>query len=187
MTHPTETNLALFAGKDLGLPSRFRIALHLRACSRCRRMVNEFRGLRQFSGGCERELPPGVDWDSLAAEMTANIRLGLAAGRCVTATVVEPELPRARWRAPAVVLPILLLIVAGWILQSLHPPLRPPGPEFVVQTSSAGVGVERNGRGFTLLQPRTENVVYSVRGEAAGARYVDEETGQVTISHVYAQ
>ncbi len=187
MTHPTETNLALFAGKDLSLPSRFRIALHLRACSRCRRLANEFRGVRQFVGGCERELPPGVDWDVLAAEMKANIRLGLAAGRCVTATVVEPELPRAGWRTPAIVLPVLLLIIAGWILQSLQPPLRPAGPEFVVQASSVGIGVERNGRGFTLLQPHTENVVYSVRGEAAGARYVDEETGQVTISHVYAQ
>ncbi len=187
MTHPTETDLALFAGKDLSLPSRFRIALHLRACSRCSRLAAEFRGMRQFVGGCEHELPPGVDWDVLAAEMKANIRLGLAAGRCVTTTVVQPELPRAGWRTPAIVLPVLLVIVAGWILQSLHPPLSPAAPEFVVQASASGIGVERNGRGFTLLQPRTENVVFSVRGEAAGARYVDAETGQVTISHVYAQ
>ncbi|MGE5567754.1 MAG: hypothetical protein ACM3S5_01845 [Rhodospirillales bacterium] len=187
MTHPPESRLALYSGKDLSLASRFRIALHLRGCSRCRRLVREFQGVRQLAGGCAQELPPEVDWDVLAAEMKANIRLGLAAGRCVRATIVEPEPPKARWRAPAIVLPVLLLIIAGWILQSLNPPLRPAAPEFVVEVSSAGIGVQRDGRGFTLLQPHTENVVYSVVGEAAGARYVDEETGQVTISHVYAQ
>ncbi len=187
MTHPTDTNLALFAGKDLSLPSRFRIALHLRGCRRCSRLVEEFRGVRQFVAGCERELPPGVDWDAMAAEMKANIRLGVAAGRCVETTVVQPAPQRGGWRTPALVLPVLLFVIAGWILQSLHPPLTPAPPDFVVQASSAGIGVERNGRGFTLLQPRTEDVVFSVRGEAAGARYVDQETGQVTISHVYAQ
>jgi hypothetical protein len=187
VTHPTETKLALFAGKDLSLPSRFRIALHLRGCRRCSRLVHEFRGVRELVAGCGPELPRGVHWDAMAAEMKANIRLGLAAGRCVETTVMRPALPRTGWRAPALVLPVLLFVVAGWILQSLHPPLAPAAPEVVVQAGSAGIGVERNGRGFTLLQPHTEDVVFSVRGEAAGARYVDEETGQVTISHVYAQ
>jgi hypothetical protein len=84
-------------------------------------------------------------------------------------------------------LPVLLVVIAGWIMQSMRPPLQSAPPEFVVEASASGIGVERDGRGFTLLQPRNENVVFSVRGEVAGARYVDAETGQVTISHVYAQ
>jgi hypothetical protein len=127
--------------------------------------------------------------------MKANIRLGLAAGACVGA----PERPsRAlRWRF-AFVLPVLLVIVAGWILQTVHAPLTAvqnvafsnPTPEsagVVLATSSNGIGLERAGRGFTLLSPQVENVVYSVRGKSAVSRYVDSETGQVTISHVYLQ
>lgn len=84
-------------------------------------------------------------------------------------------------------LPVLLVVIAGWIIESVHPPLQPASPDFIVQASASGIGFEKDGRGFTLLQPREQNVVFSVRGEAAAARYVDAESGQVTISHVYAQ
>lgn len=187
MTHPNESRLSLYAGEDLGLLSRFRIALHLRGCDRCHQRVEEARGLREWMRGQGNELPAGVRWDSLAAEMRANIRLGLAAGRCISVVEPAPVADRMQWRTPALALPVLLLVIAGWILQSLHPPVRPVSPEFVVEASAAGIGVSRNGRGFTLLNPGAENVVFSVRGDAAGARYVDAETGQVTISHVYAQ
>jgi hypothetical protein len=143
--------------------------------------------VREWLRAQDGEEPAGVHWNSLAAEMKANIRLGLAAGRCVEMTEPELEPARLRWRAPALALPVLLVVIAGWMLQSLNPPLKPAAPEYVVEAGSAGIGVQRDGRGFTLLQPQAQNVVFSVRGEAAGARYVDAETGQVTISHVYAQ
>ncbi len=187
MTHPNESRLALYAGNDVPLLARFRIAIHVRGCDRCNRQVEELRGIRDWMRLQESETPAGVRWDALASEMRANIRLGLAAGRCVE--VPEPlEEPRGlRWPAPAMALPVLLLVIVGWMVQSLQPPLQPASAEFVVDASSSGIGVQRDGRGFTLLQPRNENVVYSVSGEAAGARYVDSESGQVTISHVYAQ
>lgn len=187
MTHPNESRLSLYAGEELGLLSRFRIALHVRGCDRCHQRVEEARGLREWMRAQDDELPAGVRWDSLAAEMSANIRLGLAAGRCISMPAPAPVASRVSWRTPALVLPVLLVVIAGWILQSLHPPVRPAAPEFVVEASASGIGVSSNGHGFTLLNPGAENVVYSVRGEAAGARYVDAETGQVTISHVYAQ
>lgn len=187
MTHPNEPRLALYAGGELGLPSRLRIALHLRGCDRCNQYVEEFRGIREWMHARDDETPAGVRWDALAAEMKANVRLGLAAGRCVSVPEPGPVPPRFRWPAPAMALPVLLVVIAGWIMQSLHPPLRPAPSEFVVEASASGIGVERDGRGFTLLQPRNQNVVFSVGGEVAGARYVDAETGQVTISHVYAQ
>jgi hypothetical protein len=187
VTHPNELRLSLYAGEELGLLSRFRIALHVRGCERCRGRVEEARGLREWMRAQDDELPAGVRWAPLAAEMKANIRLGLAAGRCIGVAEPAPEVARLQWRTPALALPVLLLVIAGWILQSLHPPVRPAAPEFVVEASAAGIGVSSHGRGFTLLNPGAENVVFSVRGEAARARYVDAETGQVTISHVYAQ
>jgi hypothetical protein len=189
VTHPNESRLALYAGKELSFWWRFRIALHLRGCGRCNQRVEEMRGMRAWIQVQDDELPAGVHWNSLAAEMKANIRLGLAAGRCVgnLESEPEPEIVRLRWRAVAMALPVLLVVIAGWMLQSLHPPLKPAASEYVVEAGSVGIGVQRDGRGFTLLQPGAENVVFSVRGEAAGARYVDADTGQVTISHVYAQ
>jgi len=189
MTHPSESELALYAGKELSLWVRFHIALHLRGCGRCNQRVEELQAMRAWIQVQDDELPAGVHWNSLAAEMKANIRLGLAAGRCVEIPEPEPEpeMVRLRWRAVAMALPVLLVVIAGWMLQSLHPPLKPVAPEYVVQAGSVGIGVQRDGHGFTLLQPGAENVMFSVRGEAAGARYVDADSGQVTISHVYAQ
>jgi anti-sigma factor RsiW len=188
MSHLSETTLALYAGGELPFVDRCRVAFHLRACERCRRQVESLREVRGWLHEQDNELPAGLRWEPLAAEMTANIRLGLAAGRCVPATETHANPPlRNRWRMPAMALPVLLLVVAGWILQSWHPPLKQPSPEFVLESGSSGIGFERDGRGFTLLNTGAENVVSSVRGEAAGARYVDASTGQVTISHVFAQ
>ena len=103
----------------------------------------------------------------------------------------------AGWRGPAIVLPVLLLIViAGWILQSLRlPSARLPcgaggGPTVTTWcwTRFGGRRCRSDGRGFTLLSREPRTCLFPVRGEAAvRARYVDSETGQVTISHVYAQ
>ena len=187
MTHPNESRLALYAGDDLPLLARFRIASHVLDCDRCTRQVEELRGMRDWMRLQEHETPDGVRWEALASEIKANIRLGLAAGRCVDVPEALEEPHGFRWPAPAMALPVLLLVIAGWMLQSMQPALQPASADYVVDASSAGIGVQRDGRGFTLLQPRGENVVLSVNGEAAGARYVDSETGQVTISHVCAQ
>lgn len=188
MTHLPDSTLALHAGKELGWLTRLRIGLHLRGCERCRRHAQELRQVREWMRAQGEETPAGVEWDALAAEMTANIRLGLAAGRCVSLPVEETGRTERRlaWMNPALALPLLLLVVAGWFLQSWRPPLQ-PRPEFVLQAGEAGIGFEKDGRGLSLLNPRTENVVYTVRGSAAGARYVDAESGQVTVSYVYAQ
>jgi hypothetical protein len=187
--HPGEGELALYAGGELGWWGRFRIARHLAGCERCARQVQEFQSVREFLGDTGEELPLGVHWHALGSEMKANIRVGLAAGRCVGEAA--PERVRVPWRTPALALPVLLVVLVGWILQSLPPPhLRPATPAssaLVLDASQAGIGAEQNGRGFRLLHPRAENVVFGVRGESVRSRYVDGETGQVTISHVYAE
>ena len=80
--HPNESNLALFAGGELGSLRRWSIARHVAACAECRREVSEFSALRDEAA--ELSELPEVSWGSLTAEMKANIRLGLEAGECVT-------------------------------------------------------------------------------------------------------
>jgi anti-sigma factor RsiW len=189
--HPAETALSLYAASDLAWWRRPAVAHHLRACDGCQRRVDEFRALRGLLEAERDELPAGFDWGEAAAAMRANIRLGLAAGECVAP---PPERARSLWR-PALALPALLLVAAAWILQSIPPTLqRSPSPQaaaagaVVLDAGPSGIGVERDGRGFRLMRPDAAGIVeVSVRGDSVRSRYVDAETGQVTISHVYAE
>ena len=65
-------------------------------------------------------MPQGVDWDRLAAEMTANIHLGLeaanASGRCA-----PPKPERIGWRAAMVMAGLSVVLVGAWWL---NPPRR---------------------------------------------------------------
>jgi len=182
--HPRETELALYAGGELAWWRRWRLSRHLARCESCRMQVEEFGRGRQWLRE-QDELPPGINWSRLAAEMKANIRLGLAAGECV-GPVREPPL---RWRPAALVLPVLLLVLAGWVLQIWHPPLcRPAGMRGpVVTATAAGVELRQGGAVLTLLHPHASDVGRFASGEGVRVRYVDAETGMVTISHVYAQ
>lgn len=187
--HPSEANLALYAGGELGLWARMRMARHVSRCEGCSRQVEEYRGIREWMQS-QDGMPARVDWGPLAAELKANIRLGLAAGQCVAPA---PQVPRpvSAWRA-AVVLPILLLLVVGWWLQSWAPPALPAGksagPRGLVLTASPrAIELQQDDRAFALLSPRSAEVTFSVSGQGARSRYVDSETGYVTISHVYTQ
>ena len=155
------------------------------------------------------EMPAGVNWDRLAAEMTANIRVGLAAGECVaprrpqTSVALRMARRRPRWPESAV-----LLVSAWWLnmppprqvalgraiaedragaaLARRHSALEDRGPDggsFRVRNSVAG---ERRHAGNFAGQERPVSVSVSVQGSAS-ARYVDADTGQVTITSVYAQ
>jgi hypothetical protein len=190
--HPADETLALYAGKELGLWARWRAAWHVRRCERCVRRVEEFRGLREFLEAEREELPCGLEWGDLAGEMRANIRLGIAAGRCVAQPDREPI--RLPWRTPAVALPVLLLVLLGWVLQTVPPPVAMPPHQagapveaaVVLEGGPGGIGVEQDGRGFRLMHPRaSQNILSPVGSDSIRARYVDAETGQVTISHVY--
>ncbi|MCS7315013.1 MAG: hypothetical protein RMI94_03445 [Bryobacterales bacterium] len=184
MTHPHDSELALFAGGELGGWARWRLARHVRRCEACRRRVQEFalwrRWLRQ-----QDALPPGLNWNRLAAEMKANIRLGLAAGECVA----PAREARLAWRPAALALPVLVLVLAGWLLQSWHPPLRRSTSwrGTVIAATATGVELRQGAAALTLLHPHASDVGRFASGDGVRVRYVDAETGLVTISHVYAQ
>ena len=63
--HPKETDLALFAGGELGPLARWRIERHLQSCEACQTDVADFFHLQ---GDLEElsELPSSVDWDAMS-------------------------------------------------------------------------------------------------------------------------
>lgn len=122
MTHPPEEELALYATGDTGPVKRFRLWLHLRSCPACSQIAGEFRELTVALSRSEPE-PEVAEWNTLAAEMRANIRLGLEAGACVRA-----DAPVAHWWSPRLVVAMASLIIlagAGFVLRPRQPALLP--------------------------------------------------------------
>lgn len=209
MKHPGESELALFAGGDLGLLSRWRVGRHLRHCDRCRSELAAFRHGRETIGALADEMPAGVNWTRLAQEMTGNIRVGLAAGECVGPA---PTLRRRSlgWHAMAVMAAAFAIMIGAlWIkmpkeqtdhlftsLRSIRwnrigTTLRAPAvsDSVVLEASPSSIDLKANGGAMSFLTSRTDGVAVSVSMQgSAGAQYVDVDTGQVTINRVhYAQ
>jgi hypothetical protein len=184
MNHPRENDLALLAGGEAGRIRRFLLNRHLRECADCRESVEEFRELR--SDVAELELPD-LNWSFLAADIRANIRLGLEAGACVRAT---PVLRRWNVRPAIALTALLLLFVGGFFMRDVR--LRPPVVEEatpVLQVTGSGVQISSGtNNSLTLLNHRgtATNQTVSARGDIE-TRYVDSETGSVTINNVYLQ
>jgi len=203
--HVAETDLALYVSGDLSLLDGALVRVHAARCERCRSTAETYRADRARVREIAVEMPQGLDWDGLAAEMTANIRVGLAAGECVA--------PRRRkaagigWRPAAAMAGLAVLLATAWWLNM--PPsttqalgrafsaiahgrnntelvMEPRGP--IVEATSSGIEVRENGRTFGVSQGRAVPVAVSVSVQgSASARYVDSDTGQMTITSVYAQ
>jgi hypothetical protein len=71
--HPRETDLALFAGGELGPLSRWRIERHLQACGECQEAVAGFFHLQSELSGLA-DLPL-LDWNALANSIEARVRV----------------------------------------------------------------------------------------------------------------
>lgn len=186
--HPAERELALHAGGDLPWARRLAVAWHLRRCGACRRELERFRSsledLRASS-----VLPAGLNWESLAAEMKANIRLGLAAGEAIRSRDRTEELRAADWRAAAIVTATLAIVaVAGWTLQRSAVPPPASGAEVVLRPTEKGLAVEWGGQEAAVFGPGKAPAAAAVSWDGAvRAPFLDEETGQVTIYDVAAR
>jgi hypothetical protein len=208
MTHPLQTDLALYSTGDLPLWRRQLVRLHLSGCDGCRSWVAAFDSDRESIRRLAMELPQGVNWDRLAAEMSANVRVGLEAGECVASRVRKPALATG-WRVAAASAGVAILLVSAWWLNMPRADsialgrtmqriaqagpwhagglaYEDPGP--TVQVSASGIQLQQNGGtlGMSQGQERPVNVTLSVQGSAR-ARYIDADTGQITITGVYAQ
>jgi hypothetical protein len=192
--HASEYDLALLAGGELGFFSRRRVTSHLKKCPDCRQAYERFLSARIELREGAAELPLHLDWNRLAAEMSANIHLGLAAGEIVAVQTRPRQL--TGWR-PAMVLASALLVVlaAWWVNQPPPAVLEQAGkmaaievPQVFVESTASGIEVKDHGRILQLRHPEDTDVATSVSLQGAvRARYVDSESGQVTINNVYVQ
>ena len=187
--HPGQECLALYAGGELGLIERLSVALHARRCERCRAEVAAFRASSGVVRQRAMDLPEGVDWTGLRADMSANIRLGLAAGEAVE-PVFRPARPQPLfWRAALVLGAATAVVVTGWFLNLPKPQADLASMDGVIlETTQAGVGLKERGRAITLMHPGSEAVMTTVSVEGSvRAHFVDAVTGQVTVTNVYAE
>lgn len=225
MKHPiAETELALYSTGDLSLWRSAVVRLHVMSCERCRSGAEAYRAHRNRLRGEAAKLPDGLNWDALAAEMTANIHLGLAAGECVTphnaragkrgklistfiSSLTMPAL--TAWKPAAIAAGVTVLLVGAWWLnmpssdtQSLKRALQriadsgfsrgqrarlldDRGP--FVEISPSGIALHEKGAAIGIQSGVSPvGVSLSVRGSAS-ARYVDSNTGQVTVTSVYVE
>jgi hypothetical protein len=197
MRHPNESELALHAGGDLGWIARCRIERHLSRCTRCRDEVVRFDDVREMAS--ELAEMPEVAWGRLAAEMKANIRLGLAAGECVRQ---EPEPARGnpfftRARTVVALASVAVLVVTGLVLERPLPTRRPAEPAIMaavpgmVELESTATGIQvGEGAGTLRFQhgvKETKDVTYLPGAQGSmKAQFVDPDTGYVTVTSVYA-
>jgi hypothetical protein len=148
--------------------------------------VEAFRTTRQILPDLA-EIPE-IPWNRLAAEMKANIRLGLEAGECVRAS--DPPLREtslfAGARAAVALASVMILLITGIVLE--HPvPKLAVDDGLVIQATGDGIQIRKGGQALRLMNP-AERVTYSPDAQGSmSARYVDPQTGYVTINNVYAE
>jgi hypothetical protein len=192
-THPSEINLALLAGGDCGWLRRFFLRRHVARCGDCRDTVASFTELRSETlelASNNASMTPETDWNQLAGEMRANIRLGLAAGECVgeaPATILPVSWkPRLAIAATCV----LLLAGAGIFLHGLLPNDNPAGVVHAatVESNSTGVQVTTGASSMTLMNHAGVAGDQTISSDGAiRSSYVDGDTGTVTVTSVYVE
>jgi len=188
--HVEDSILALAAARDLDWRQRVEVWFHIRRCRECAATLHEYRrlreGLKKAGAGPEAG---GEAWTALEREMKANIALGLAAGRIVEPVAIRQApggVEGSGWRVAVVMATLTGVLASGWLLRRPAPGAGGPawGPA-VAEASAEGVGIHEGQAGMMLLAPAKESSVM-LAGSAGGARarFIDAETGQVTIHHV---
>jgi len=191
MRHPNQATLALHAGGDLGPFRRWLTARHLARCTYCREEVAGYNEMRELLP--ELAELPDISWNRMAAEIKANVRLGLEAGECVRTA----EMPLHRgsltgWRAAVAFASVIVLVGGCLVLQ--HPAPQPVHmAETAVESAQDGIQLQAgddhmlglmNGGASTSVK-----AVYHFDAQGSmGSRYIDPQTGSMTINTVsYAQ
>jgi hypothetical protein len=202
-SHPRPEDLALAARGDLSLVERWRVNRHVRRCPECERELDQFHAVsrtikRQAEAGALTSREGALDWQRLEREMIGNIKVGIAAAQCIGD---GPGHVFHRWKVPALVAGLSLLFVAGWLINVPRDDRdrvmtalrtvtghRHPTAGLILETNPHGVSVRFQGTSLTLLHPASARATASFTSSSSvGVRYVDDETGQVTIANVYGR
>lgn len=180
MKHPGEVDLALLAGGEVSRMRRFSLERHVRVCAECDQKVAQLQALRAEVASFE---PPELNWNVLATEMRANIHLGLEAGECVRATGVARS-----WHPRLTLAFASLLLIAGasfLLRDSVQHPTAVQSSAPVLESTGAGIELRTGSSSMMLLNRpgAVANQTVSAGGEI-GVRYMDGETGAITINNV---
>ena len=199
--HPSAQALALFATADLPWTRKIKVSHHVWHCAQCEEQVSALREARkQLKSDAAASMLTGfeaiADWPRFEREMLGNITVGVAAARCIE----KVGRPHFLGRSVLLTAGLAAVFVAGWFThippeqnQHLVSSLRrvfgssdAASTSPVVQTTPDGIAVRTGATTLTLMHPAS--AVNSVSGASSiTSRYVDEDTGQVTITKVYAQ
>lgn len=184
--HPAETELALYAGGDLPWFRQWRTGRHVHHCSWCQQSAAEYSELRAMPATVS-----GLNWNPMASEMKANIRLGLAAGECVGGRLAPRNVVSGSRLILAGGLLSALVAVGAWISRpNLHPVATSRITSgTVLEASESGIQVRGTRQTLRIMNPATtRNVVYTVGAQSElQARSLDPATGNVAIVHVYGE
>jgi len=194
MKHPSIESLALCAGGELPFFQKWATRRHVHGCDVCQSEVRAFLEASRAAAQETEVMPDGVHWESLAAEMRANIHLGLEASEAISAykPAEPPVMPSLSWHTVALggavaCVAMFLYWNAALRKQEQLAALRAPAP-IVVNASMEGVEISDGARGLSLTNPKNSQsdvlVTVSTSG-AAATRYVDQDSGQITVNNVY--
>jgi hypothetical protein len=208
--HPAIETLALYSAADLPLLTRLRIKRHVARCGDCEQQVLL---LRSAIGEMKREAGAQTltgfeaiaHWPELERDMMGNIAVGLDAALCIE----NVGRKRTFFYRFAMAAGLAVLFAAGWmthipreetnrLLASLRGAAggviggglmgldKPPPMGTVLRSTPGGIAVRTQGGTLTILHPTSAVISLSGRS-GVSARYIDEDTGQVTIAKVYGQ
>ena len=203
--HLKETELALAASGDGGVWAGFRLRRHLKGCTECQLAMESFTDLR---GALSADLARGPNWDERALEMRANIRLALEAGECVREQSMHEQgsaVAASTWNPRFALALASLFLLAGAGIFLRETPTAPvnsvvaatrgasaspmlASASAILASSDAGIEF-RSGETSVMLLNRNGVVAdqtVSTLGEIR-SRYIDGDTGAVTINNVYLQ
>jgi hypothetical protein len=200
-SHPAPEMLALYSRGDLGLIPSLRLKAHLLRCANCDQAAESFgyalHALKEeAASGTLTAFEAIADWKRLESEMIGNIVVGVAASRCIE-NVGRKKVWLSRL---AITGGLAALFVVGWIT---HIPGEQTDHLFSSVSRAMGVrqnvppsnlleatpsGIEVHSQGVTLRMLHPSSAYVSLSGNASiEARYVDEQSGQLTITKVYGQ
>ena len=200
--HPSAEALALFSAADLPWLERLNIRRHIAGCDHCDRQLALFRASNvELKRQARTETLTGfeaiADWSRLEREMEGNIIVGLDAARCID----KSPNSRGIFLKLGLASGMAALFAVGWVT---HVPSEQSSRMYsavvgafsgnrqhenqgpILRSQPGGIVVGSPEGSLTILHPA--GAMVSLSGTSAvEARYIDDETGQVTITDVYGQ